>query len=175
MSWGPQPTGMRVVLTKRYFLAAEFDLHEVVAIQIIGRLEGKIRADTHGQRADHRVADVEVVMQEAGRDAPDDAVIRILGGKLGHLRGERAAHFHAREDAVNPVLIPPLHPLEVWPDAILLAHSLLRLQDGDFVVAGVAFHPPPVFRGALGQHLRCNRILPMHVAEEMHDVFGPGQ
>ena len=54
-----------VVFAKRHALTAEFDLDEVVAVQIIGRLERQERADAHGQRADHRVADVEVVMQVA--------------------------------------------------------------------------------------------------------------
>src|SRR5438445_1218911 len=35
--------------------------------------------------------------------------------------------------------------------------------------------PIPVFQGALGQDLRGNGILAMHVAEEMHDVLRPGQ
>jgi S1-C subfamily serine protease len=164
-----------VVLAEPHSLTAEFDLDEVVAVQIIRRLKRKIRADAHRQRADHRIADVEVVMQEARRDAPDDAVVRIIGGKPGHFRAERAAHFHAREDAVDPVLIPPLHSLQMRQDALLLAHTLLCLQHGDLVVAGVAFHPSPVFQGALRQNLRGDRILAMHVPEKMHDVFGTGQ
>jgi len=38
---------------------------EVGAIQIIGGLEGQMRADAHGQWANHRVPDIEVVMQVA--------------------------------------------------------------------------------------------------------------
>jgi hypothetical protein len=60
-------------------------------------------------------------------------------------------------------------------DSILLTHALLRFQDGDVMVAGVAFHPSPVFQGALGQRLRGDRILTVHVAEEMYDMFGAGQ
>jgi hypothetical protein len=43
------------------------------------------------------------------------------------------------------------------------------------VVAGVGFYPSPIFGSALGQHLRGDRILAMHVTKEMHDVLGPGQ
>jgi hypothetical protein len=41
------------------------DLHEVVSVQVIRRLKGKIPADAHRQRTDHRIADLEVVIQEA--------------------------------------------------------------------------------------------------------------
>src|ERR1022692_1534924 len=74
-----------VVFAKRNSLAAEFDLYEVVPVQVIRRLKRKVRADAHRQRSDHRIADVKVVMQEAGWDAPDDAVVGILGGKLWRL------------------------------------------------------------------------------------------
>ena len=60
---------------------------------------------------------------------PDDAVVGILGGKLGHLRSERAAHFHARENEVDAVWIAALHALEKGPGAILFAYALFRLHD----------------------------------------------
>ena len=60
-------------------------------------------------------------------------------------------------------------------DSIFLAHTLLRLQHRDFVVAGVTFHPPPVLQGSLGQDLRGDRILTVHVAEEVHDMLRPRQ
>src|SRR6202165_5008755 len=106
---------------------------------------------------------------------PDDAVCRVIGGVLWHRRFERAAHFHAPEDAEDPILIPPLHPLQVGPDGFLFADPLLWIQHRDLVVSSVAFHPSPVLRRALCQDLRRDRIYPVHVAEKMHDVFGPGQ
>jgi hypothetical protein len=54
-----------VVFAKSHSLAAEFNLHEVVSVQVIRGLKGKVRADAHGQRTDHRVTDVEVVMQNS--------------------------------------------------------------------------------------------------------------
>src|SRR5208337_5393090 len=101
--------------------------------------------------------------------AANDAIVRIVGWILGHLGAERAPHFHAGEDGVDSVLIPPFHPLQIRPDAILFALTFLRLQDGDFVVAGVAFYPSPVFQGTLCQNLWGDRILPMHVAEKIDD------
>jgi hypothetical protein len=44
---------------------------------------------------DHRIADIKVVMQEAGGAAPDNAVVGIVGGKLGHLGAKRAAYLYA--------------------------------------------------------------------------------
>ena len=69
----------------------------------------------------------------------------------------------------------PFQALPVRPDGIFLAHALFRFPDGDFVIAGVAFHPSPVFQGAFRQDLRGDGKQPMHVAEEMDDVFGTGQ
>src|ERR1035441_2876108 len=69
-------------------------------------------------------------------------------------------------------MIPPLHPLQMRPDAILLAHTLLCFQHGDFVVAGVAFYPSPIFGSSLRQDLRGDRILTVHVAEKIYAVFG---
>src|ERR1700682_412181 len=136
-----------VVFAKRHSLAAEFDLHEVVPVQVIRCLKGKVRAAAPGQRTDHRITDVEVVMQEAGWDAPDNAVVRVIGGKPRHLRTKRAAHLHASEDAVDPVLIPALHALQMRADTVLLAHAFFGLHNGDLVIARIAFYPSPIFRG----------------------------
>ena len=72
-------------------------------------------------------------------------------------------------------MIAPLHAFEVGPDGIFFAHAFFRLQNGNFVIAGVAFHPPPVFQGAFGQDLRGDGIQAVHIAEEIDDVFGTGQ
>src|ERR1700691_436176 len=61
------------------------------------------------------------------------------------------------------------------PDELLVAFVLLRTHNGNLVIAGVALHPSPVFRGAFGQSLRGDRIYPVHIAEEIHDVFGTTQ
>jgi hypothetical protein len=78
-------------LLKGYSVPAEFNLHEVVSVQVIRRLKGKVRTDAHGQWADHWVADIEVVMQVAGWDTPNDAVVGIIGRVLWHRRFERTA------------------------------------------------------------------------------------
>src|SRR5580704_678838 len=146
-----------------------------MAVQVIPGLKRKVGADAHRQRANHRIADVEVIMQVARGNTPNDAVVRIIGGKLRHPRLEGAAHLHAGEDAVDTVLIAPLHPFEMSQDALLLAHTSLSLQYGDFVVAGVSLYPSSIFGSSLRQHLRRNWILTMQVAEKMHNVFGTGE
>ena len=60
---------------------------------------------------------------------PNDAVVQVVCGKPGHLRSERAVHYPTRDDAVGAVLIPPLHPLQMRTNNVLLAHALLRFQD----------------------------------------------
>src|SRR5260370_31903709 len=76
---------------------------------------------------------------------------------------------------VRRVLSPPFHPLQMGSDGVFFADSLLCLQYWNSVVVRVAFHPSPVLRRALCQDLWRDRIQSMHVAEKMHDVFGPGQ
>jgi hypothetical protein len=43
------------------------------------------------------------------------------------------------------------------------------------VVTGVSLDPSPIFRSPLRQDLWGDRIFTVPVAEEMHDVLGPGQ
>src|SRR6266540_4866057 len=109
-------------------------------------------------------------MQVAGWDAPDDAVIRIIGGKLGHRGAKCAAHLHARNDEVDPVLIPTLHALEMCSNVVFLTRTLLRAFHGDLVIAGVGLHPASIFRGTLSQDLWGDGILPMHIAEKMDNL-----
>jgi hypothetical protein len=45
-------------LTKYHSSTTEFDLDEVVAIQIISRLKRKVYANAHGPGTEHRIADV---------------------------------------------------------------------------------------------------------------------
>ncbi len=118
------------MLAKPHCLAAELDLHEVVPVPKIGGLEGQVRTDAQCERSDHRVTEVEVVMQVTGGDSPDDAIVGSSVGNLGSFEWKVAAHFPAREDTVDPLLILPFHPLQVRPDAVLLAHTLLAFHIG---------------------------------------------
>ena len=73
------------------------------------------------------------------------------------------------------MLIPALHALQMRADTVLLAHAFFGLHNGDLVVARIAFHPSPIFGGALRQDLRSDGIQSVYVAKEMHDVLGPGE
>src|SRR5437868_4152047 len=52
-----------VVFAKPYCLLTELDFHEVVAVEIVGRLKRKVCADAHGEGTDHRIADQKIVVQ----------------------------------------------------------------------------------------------------------------
>jgi len=39
----------------------------------------------------------------------------------------------------------------------------------------IAFHPSPILQGSLGQDLRGDRILTVHVTEKIHNMLGPRQ
>ena len=95
---------------------------------------------------------------------------------LSFYPGVNTAHFHARENAVDPVLILALHALQMGPDTVLLAHAFFRSHHRDLVVPGVAFHPSTVFPSALRQHLRGDRILAVQRrGRNARSVLGPGQ
>ena len=64
------------------------------------------------------------------------------------MRIEGAAHFHARENTADPVLIPPLRTFQMRPHAIFLANTLLLPDHGNLVIPGVAFRPVAVLLNA---------------------------
>ena len=72
-------------------------------------------------------------------------------------------------------MIPAFHVAQMRPDLVLHALAFLMLLYGNLVVAGVGLHPRPIFICSFRQDLWGDRILPMHVAEEVHDVRGPRQ
>jgi hypothetical protein len=55
----------------------------VLAVDVVGGLEGQEGADAHHQGAEHLVAEVKVVVRTAGPVPFEDAVIRVRGGCFG--------------------------------------------------------------------------------------------
>src|SRR6266496_5335804 len=159
-----------VVFAKRHFLVAELDLHEMVAIQVIGGLIRQVRSDAHREWAEHRIPDVKIVVQVSAWNPLDDAVVWIVGGIRGHPGFKRAAHLHAGDDSVHALLIPAFHARPVRADEVFLAYPFLGALDRDTVIAGVALDPAPIFRSAFSQNLGGDWILSQHVAEEIDDV-----
>src|SRR5262252_6717784 len=78
----------------------------------------------------------------------------------------------------TPKRLAPLHGEAIGADEVLLLHVFLLHVgvgplDGNAVVAREGFHPLLVFAGPLGQSLLGDGIDPMHVTEEIDDVFRP--
>ena len=51
----------------------------------------------------------------------------------------------------------------------------IQVEYGNLMVAGVSLHPSAILGSSLRQDLRSDRILTMHVAEKLHNMFGTGQ
>jgi hypothetical protein len=113
-------------------------------------------------------------MQEAGGDTSDDESGSSVG-KPGHFRAERGAHFHAGEDAVKPRVdsVAPSVADETGR-TFLCSHPFLPSTWG-FCGCGRKPLPSSILGSSLRQDLWRDRILTMHIAGKMHDVFGTGQ
>ena len=113
---GAQPVGRRlqgrhivhrqegvVVFVKANAGALQFALDEGVAVEPVGGMEWKEAGYPDDDRPQDLVADVEVVVGEAAPLDCQDAMVRILGGILGHRDAEGAALLHALEDEIDAV------------------------------------------------------------------------
>src|ERR1700739_1199571 len=98
-----------VILAEADLLTIELLLDEVVAVEVICRLEGEEGSDAHHHGAENFIADIEVVMREAAALAGEDAVVWILGGILRHADPEARPLFHTLEDEINAIGVPLCH------------------------------------------------------------------
>src|ERR1700756_612471 len=87
-----------VILAKADSGALQFPLHEGVAVEPVGGMEGEETGYTHDDRSQNFIPDIEIVMSETAPLLRQDTVIRVLGGIPRHGDTERAALFHALED-----------------------------------------------------------------------------
>src|ERR1700758_4582387 len=76
---------------KRVVVLAEADVgtiellfNEAVAVEVVCCLERKERAHAHNDRAQHFIADVEIVVGEAAALMSDNPVIGVVGGIFRH-------------------------------------------------------------------------------------------
>src|SRR6202008_3252127 len=97
------------VLAKGDLVAIELLLDEVVAVEVIRRLEGKERRHTHDHGTEDFIADVEVVVGEAALLPGQDAVVGILGRELRRWVTKARPRLHALEDEVDAVSVPAHH------------------------------------------------------------------
>ena len=146
---------------------------EAVAVEVIAGPKRKERAHPHDHRAEHLVADVEIVVGEAAALGSEDPVIGVLAGVLWYSDAKGGTLLHTLEDKIDAVGVLSRHAALPGQDMIFLAHPLLGPLDRQPMVAGEGFHPLLVFVGPLGQSLLGDGINAMHVAEEMDDVLRP--
>ena len=162
-------------LRKPTLAARQFPLHEGVAVEIIGGVEGKERRHAHDDRPQYLVANVEVEMGETAALMRQYAMVGVLCRELRHADAKRPALFHAPEDEVDAVGVLLFHPAQRGQDVIFFAHAFFRPFDRDRVIAGVRFHPVPVFVGALAEHFLAHHRNAQNLAEEVDHLFGPRQ
>src|SRR5262249_51845683 len=94
-------TAKNALLSKPDICTTELLLDEVVPVEVIRGLEGKEGRHPHDHRAEHLVANVEVVVGEAALLAGQDAGIGILGRELRDGHPEGWSLFHALKDEEN--------------------------------------------------------------------------
>ena len=92
-----------IVLAETDLGAPQFLFDEGMAVEIVGGLERKKRGDPHDDGAEDLIADVKIVVREATPLMRQDAMVRVLGGILGHADAEGGPLFHAFEDEVDAV------------------------------------------------------------------------
>src|ERR1700730_5474827 len=125
-----------VVLAEGDLLAIELLLDEVVAVEVIRRLEGKERRHTHDHGTEDFIADVEVVMGKAALLAGPNAVVGIPGREFRCCYTKARPLLHALEDEVDAVSVPSHHLAEPGLNIVLLAHALLGPRDRNVMIAG---------------------------------------
>ena len=164
-----------VVLAEADFVPVQFLFDEAVAVEIVGGLEWEERRHAHRHRSQCFVPQVEIVVREAAPLRSQNAVVGILGGKLGHGTAEGRPLFHALENEIDAVLAGPLHAAQPGPDVIFFTDTLLGPLHGDLVVAGERLDPSPIFAGPFAQHRLVHHRNPDHVAEKVDHLFGARQ
>ncbi len=110
-----------VVFTERHAGALQFAFDEVMAIEIVGDGKGEERSHEQGDRPQHFVANVEVIVSVAGTLSGEDAVMGIVDRKLGNGGTEGGSQFHALEDEIDSELMAAFSSLQVGMNVVFLA------------------------------------------------------
>src|ERR1700751_5884041 len=76
-----------------------------------------------GDRRQHFVANVEVIVGVAGTPPSQDAVMGIIDREPRNGGAQRGFQFHALEDEIDAELMATFHPSQVRPDVVFLANS----------------------------------------------------
>jgi len=164
-----------VVFDKRDFLAEQFPLDEVMAVEIGGDPEGQEGADAQDHGAGHFIQDVKIIMGETAAMLAHKLEVRILGGVFGWKDSERPALLHALEDVVNAEAILAGPALLPGPNQVLLALTLLRPLQGQVVIAGISGYPSLISAGSLHQNLLGDFRLVADLAEKPGPIDFAGE
>lgn len=78
-----------------------------------------------------------IIVREAAALFVQDAVVGIVGGKLGQNRAEGLAVLQVFENEVGAMLVVALHGAEPGPDIVFLAYALLGSGHGNPALPGV--------------------------------------
>ncbi len=160
-----------VVFAKAEAEAEEFSLDEVMAVEIVGDVERQEGPHTQQHRPQDFVANVEVVMRVTTTLRRNETVGRIRCGELGRADPEAGSQFHAFQDEVHAEPLLTFHPVQRRPDVVLFADALLGPFDRNVLLSREGVDPAVVLVSPLAQRLFRDRIRPMDIAEEMHDVL----
>lgn len=136
-----------IVLAEPDAAALEFAGDDVVSVEVVGGLEREEGPDTHHERPDDLVPDVEVIMGVARTLSRHDPVVRVVGGVLRDADAELRPLLQALEDEVHPEPVLPLHLLTVGSDIVFFLELLRREDLGvrplDWECGGCAQTPRP--------------------------------
>src|SRR5207247_6710409 len=117
-----------------------------MAIEIVGDGKGEERSHAQGDRPQHFVANVEVIVSVAGTLPSEDAVMGIVDRKPGNGRTEGGSQFHALEDEIDSELMAALHSSQVGTNVVFLADPFFGPLHGNLTFLGEGFHPAMVDR-----------------------------
>jgi hypothetical protein len=164
-----------VVFPETDLTAHQFALHEGVAVEVIGGVEGKERGHTYDNRSENFVADVEVEMGEAAALVRQDAMVGVLCRELRHADAKRPALFHAPEDEIDAKRVFLFQTPQRRQDVIFFADAFLRPLHRDRVIARKCFHPGLVFLCSLAENLLAHNRDPQNLAKEVDHLLRPRQ
>jgi hypothetical protein len=151
--------------------SVQFGFYKVMAVDIIGSLEGKKRTNSQDHGTQGGVTDIEVVMGKTTAGLAKDGVIGIGGWKLRRDATEGGALFHTFEDEVNAIAVSPLHLTEGWGNDLLFAGILFCPLNRDAMVGGISFHPILVDPSSLHQDLFGDTGEASDLTEKVDNVF----
>ena len=101
----------------------------------------------------------------------NEAVVRVRRGELGRADTEAGTQLHALQDEVHAEPLLAFHPVQRRPHVVLFPDALLGPFDRNVLLPRERVDPAVVLVGPLAQRLFRDRIRPMDIAEEMHDVL----